>query len=117
MSYIDPEYARLLREQTEAREQRAHAVGQLDATIEAWAREAENVELLRGLAWARTGLVFGMKDGKLTRVPPGWPEGVDGGAFVADWVKAEKAKHAEPGSPRVDEMACAVIAFRARLAR
>lgn len=118
MSITDPNYLRALREQAETREQLAYVRGQLDSTIEALARDPEHVELLRALAWARTGLVFGMQDGKPTSVPSGWPEGIDGGMFVAEWVKEQIAKCQPPaaGSPAATASA-SVRHFREQLDR
>jgi len=111
--------ARLLREQAKAREEQARLLGRLEGSIEAWARGPEGSELLRAQVWLNAGATVRMsEDGKFTHIPSGWPEGMDGDRYLADWVKERMAEHEQPETPKSHrESSSSVVAFRKRLAR
>ena len=74
----------------------AHNVGRLHQIYQGLRTDSEHVDLMRGLAWTRTGRTFGMKNGKPTGVPDEWPPGVDPDTFVGEWIESKKAEHAAP---------------------
>lgn len=85
------------RQRAEAETQLAYTRGRIDAILDEVTSDPEHVEMLRCLAWARTGQRLGMnRDGKIVGAPDGWPEGVDPDGFVDEWVAGQRAKHAGP---------------------
>lgn len=64
--------------------------GKIDATIDNFVADPENIEMLRHLAWARTGMKFGIENGKVHGAPPGWPEGINEQSFVEEWTSNQK---------------------------
>ena len=93
------ETRRAMTERDEAALRLAHNIGRLDQIYEGLRHDPEHVALMRGLAWARTGRTFSMKDGKPDGVPTAWPPGVDQDTFIGDWIDKKKAEHAAPARP------------------
>lgn len=82
------------REMAELREKEAYFRGRVDAAIDDALADPEQIELLRAMAWHRTGANLSLsKDGKVAGAPEGWPDGVDRDQFVADWAENFRAKY------------------------
>ncbi len=67
--------------------------GKIDAIIDVIATDPEHIELLRHLAWAKTGMKFSMIDGHVSGAPPGWPDKFPQTEFIDKWISVQKTAH------------------------
>ena len=114
------ELARARADRAEIQLAAAHTTGRIAQVYDNLRDDPEHVELMRCLAWTRTGQTPFLKDGRPTGAPAGWPDGVDADTFVGEWIDGRVARHAarvELGANLEEPVTAAVKKFRELLSR
>lgn len=81
--------------------QLAELRGRVNQVFDELREDKAQREELRNPARHQSGVRLGLKDGRLTGAPDGWPEGVDPDTFINDWIEERRSSYLS-GIPKMD---------------